>query len=74
MTRLPEVRPQELARALERAGFVFDRGRGSHRIYKHEGRGVRVVIPFHPHPIRKGTLHQILKDAGLTREDLLELL
>jgi predicted RNA binding protein YcfA (HicA-like mRNA interferase family) len=72
--KLPaDVSGQELVRALQRAGFVFNRQKGSHMILGRENPRARVVVPNHKQ-IRPGTLRQILNEAGLTAEQLLELL
>jgi predicted RNA binding protein YcfA (HicA-like mRNA interferase family) len=57
--------PRELRRLLEQAGFIFTRQSGSHAIFKHPASGRRVVLPIHSRDIPTGTLHAILKDAGL---------
>ena len=71
---LPTVTARQLTRALERAGFAFSRQRGSHQIYRHVETGKRVSVPFHTGDVPKGTLRQILRDAELSIERLLELL
>jgi predicted RNA binding protein YcfA (HicA-like mRNA interferase family) len=67
--KLPALTPEELARILLRKGFVFDRSKGSHRIYLHPETKRRAVVPFH-----KGTFHEILRQAGITKEELTDLL
>jgi predicted RNA binding protein YcfA (HicA-like mRNA interferase family) len=57
--------PRELRRILEQNGFVFTRQSGSHAIFKHPISKRRVVLPIHSRDIPIGTLHAILKDAGL---------
>ena len=47
MNRLPSLTWQQVTRALERAGFVFDRQKGSHMIYYHSVTNRTVVIPKH---------------------------
>jgi predicted RNA binding protein YcfA (HicA-like mRNA interferase family) len=64
---------QELRRALERVGFVFQRQKGSHMILRRDDPHARVVVPDHK-TLRVGTLRQILNEAGLTVEQLKELL
>ncbi|HME71232.1 MAG TPA: type II toxin-antitoxin system HicA family toxin [Myxococcota bacterium] len=71
MSRFPVLRPREIARALERAGFVLDRIKGSHHIYKHPNQPRAIVIPFHPGTIKPSLLAKIVKEAGLTREEFL---
>jgi predicted RNA binding protein YcfA (HicA-like mRNA interferase family) len=59
--------PRELRRILEQNGFVFTRQSGSHAIFRHPQSTRRVVLPIHSKDIPTGTLHAILKDAGLKR-------
>jgi predicted RNA binding protein YcfA (HicA-like mRNA interferase family) len=74
MTRTPtDLSGREVRRALERAGFVFRRQRGSHMVLRRDHPPARVVVPDH-RQVRKGTLDQILHEAGLTVEELLDLL
>ena len=57
--------PKELRKKVEKSGFVFTRQSGGHAIFKHPVQKTRVVIPMHSKDIPIGTLHAILKDAGL---------
>ncbi len=73
--KLPRVTGREVVRALERAGFVFDRQRGAHVILVHPQRRHRVSVPVHAGQIVKpGTLKGILDDAGLSVEEFIQLL
>ena len=75
MPRLPRVSARELARALEKEGFVLSRSKGSHRIYRHPETGKRVTVPYHARrTIPPGTLANILREVGIDRDDLRELL
>jgi len=47
------------------------RGKGSHRVYVHPGTGQRTMISFHAKDLPRGTVRTIMRQAGLTREDLL---
>ena len=72
MTRAPRgVSARQFVRALEADGFILQRVRGSHRIYKHRD-GRRVVVAYHAlgdsFPI--GTLRAMIADAGWQDEDL----
>jgi predicted RNA binding protein YcfA (HicA-like mRNA interferase family) len=72
--KLPtDLSGQELRRALERIGFIYQRQKGSHMILRRENPYSRVVIPDHK-TLRLGTLRQILHEAGITVEQLRELL
>lgn len=74
MSKLPSVKPKQLAKIVERLGFVLDRQKGSHAIYFHTDDFRRTVIPMHNKDLKPGTLRGILSDIGLTAEEFTELL
>ena len=74
MPTIPPLDSQKVIKILEKKGFVLDRSKGSHRIYLHPESGSRVVVPFHKKDLPKGTLLEILKQAGIDREEIFELL
>lgn len=77
MGRLPQISGEKLCKALEKEGFAFVRQTGSHRIYQKQADEGTVTIPIPIHsnkPLKKGTLHNILKKAGITAEKLIFLL
>lgn len=62
------LRPREVVRRLERAGFVRIRQRGSHvRLRNNEG--LNVSVPFHPGDVPLYVMRRILQQAGLTEEE-----
>ena len=68
--RLPRVSAGEMARVLERLGFVLVRQSGSHRIYRN-ALEKRVTLPYHSGRIlHPKVLRSILRDAGLSIEEL----
>jgi predicted RNA binding protein YcfA (HicA-like mRNA interferase family) len=71
MAKLPVLSGKELIKILEREGFQIVRQKGSH-ISLHKGE-FRTVVPLHT-DLSKGTLLGILKQSGLTKEKLIELL
>jgi predicted RNA binding protein YcfA (HicA-like mRNA interferase family) len=71
MAKLPVLSGKELIKALERDGFQIVRQKGSH-ISLSKGT-FRTVVPLH-NDLSKGTLLGILKQCGLTKEKLIELL
>lgn len=71
--RLPVVSGAQLVAALERLGWQILRQRGSHVRLRHPERAVFLVVPLH-RELKKGTLNGILKDAGLDRDKLRDLL
>ncbi len=73
--RLPALRPREVIRALERAGFFLHHTTGSHHYFKHPDRlRLLVTVPVHHRDLKRGTLASIIKQAGLTTEEFLNLL
>ncbi|MEZ4528617.1 MAG: type II toxin-antitoxin system HicA family toxin [Desulfobacterales bacterium] len=64
---------RQIVKVLRRMGFVVDHQRGSHIFMHNLEKNISVIIPNHSE-IKKGTLHNILKKAGITIEDLKDLL
>jgi predicted RNA binding protein YcfA (HicA-like mRNA interferase family) len=62
----------EIVKALRRAGFVVDHQRGSHVFMHNLERNISIIVPLH-REIKKGTLNSIIKKAGLTLNELKEL-
>jgi predicted RNA binding protein YcfA (HicA-like mRNA interferase family) len=74
MPKIPrDLTQDQIIRALLRGGGseVKGQGKGSHRSVAMPGRTTRITVPRHP---KVGTMAGILKDAGLTVEEFLELL
>ena len=72
---LPVVTAREVVRAAIKAGFVFDRQRGSHAVYYRESDRARIVVPMHAgKAIKPRTLAGIPEDMGLTIEEFHDLL
>ena len=74
MTKQPVVNGPECIRALQKAGFVIKRQSGDHVILKRLDPPARVSVPNHRKDLKPGTLHQIIKDAGLTVDEFTALL
>jgi predicted RNA binding protein YcfA (HicA-like mRNA interferase family) len=73
--RLPALRSREVIRALERAGFFAARSSGSHHLLEHPDHpGRSVTIAVQATDLKLGTLRSIVKQAGFTVEEFLELL
>ncbi|MCH8825718.1 MAG: type II toxin-antitoxin system HicA family toxin [Chloroflexi bacterium] len=65
---------RQVMRKLRRAGFEFDRhAKGSHEIWINRRSHRRTTIPNHPGDIPEGTLRAIVRQAGLTAEEFLQL-
>jgi predicted RNA binding protein YcfA (HicA-like mRNA interferase family) len=74
MTRLPTLNTRKLVQALERAGFVVDRQRGSHLVLKHPVKNQTTCVPKHSKDLKRTLLKLILKQAELTEEEFQKLL
>jgi predicted RNA binding protein YcfA (HicA-like mRNA interferase family) len=74
MPRLPGVKPRQIIKFLEQNGFVLDHTSGSHFIYYHPAMRRRAVAPKHNRDLPKGTLMSLLREAGFTREELIDFL
>ena len=73
--RLPVVKPREVLRALQRAGFFIHHSTGSHHILKHLDKAeLRVTLAMHNKDLKRKTLATIIDQAGYTVEEFIELL
>lgn len=74
MAKLPsDLSGRKVRAALERAGFLFLRQRGSHMIPRRASPPAWVVVPDHRR-VKPGTLRGIIADAGLTVDEFIALL
>lgn len=75
MSKLPHISGKELVKILAKQGFQVARQKGSHVILKKEtDAGIKaVVVPLHKE-IDKGTLLEIIRQAGMKKEEFLQLL
>jgi len=74
LSKLPLISGREVVAALSKIGYQKDRQKGSHIVlrqidYPHR----RIVVPDN-REIAKGTLRKIIKQAGLTVEEFIQLL
>jgi len=69
---LPVVSGKKAVRALERIGFARFSQKGSHVKLRSE-KGRTVIVPLH-RELARGTLASILRQAGTSVEDFIELL
>ncbi len=72
--KLPAISGLEVIKKLKQIGFVATRQKGSHvRLEKSsQEETIKVTVPLHAE-LKKGTLARIIKDAGLTPEELQKL-
>jgi predicted RNA binding protein YcfA (HicA-like mRNA interferase family) len=74
MSRLPSLKPRQMVAALERTGFVVLRISGSHYQMFNERTRRHTTVPHHNRDLPRGTVSAIVQQAGLTREEFLNLL
>jgi len=69
--KLPQISGIDLIKKLRDQGFVVVRQKGSHiRLEKNTPEGViKITVPNHT-VLKKGTLHHILKDAGVDQDTI----
>lgn len=73
MSKLPQVKPKDILRAVKKAGFVIKKQRGSHvDLRRPDGR--RTSIPMHNKPLGKGLLKAVFNQTELSIEELKTLL
>ena len=71
MSKLPRLSGGRLVAALLKLGFVKVRQRGSHLLLRRQKPevGALCVVPMH-RELATGTVHGILKQAGVTPDEL----
>ena len=72
MPRLPLISGDEFAKTVRKIGYDWDHTEGSHMTLLHTS-GRRLSVPRHKE-LGRGLLRALIKDAGLSREEFLELL
>jgi len=74
MTRLPTLHSRKIIKALEQAGFVFDRQTGSHFILRHPISKKTTCVPKHGKDVKRSLMKEIIQQAGLSEEEFRKLL
>ncbi len=75
MTTLPILKPKEVIRALQRAGFYIHHQIGSHaRLFHRTKSYLKITVPVHSKDIPQLTLLHILKQAEISKDEFLKLL
>lgn len=75
MQKLPRLSGKEVIKALSKIGFSVARQKGSHVILTKQVESGKkaVVVPNHKE-VDKGTLLEIIRQAGLTKEEFINLI
>jgi len=72
MSKLPVCSGQDAVRAFGKLGYLVDHQTGSHIILRHPTTR-RLTVPNH-RELAKGTLRKLVREAGVTKEQFVELL
>jgi len=73
MSRLGSYNGQEVVKAFQKAGWGITRRRSSHVILEKEGQEATISVPVHKGKnIKRGTLRDLIKDAGMSVDQFLE--
>jgi len=75
MPPLRDLTYREVTRRLRKLGFRFYRqGKGSHELWVRDSDGRVVPVPHHRgKSIRKGTVRAIIREAGVSVDEFLDL-
>jgi len=73
MNKLPSISGKECVDALLKTGFYFKRQKGSHIILRKDNPFSQLVIPDHK-TLDRGTLRAIIRQAGLSLNEFIDLL
>jgi predicted RNA binding protein YcfA (HicA-like mRNA interferase family) len=74
MPKLPRVTAREMVRALRRAGWQITSQAGRHVHLTHPTKPGKVTVPMHSGDMKDGTSRSILRQAGITPDELRGLL
>jgi len=72
MSKLPVCSGQDAVHAFGKLGYLLDHQTGSHVILRHPNLR-RLTVPNH-RELAKGTLRTLIREAGITKEQFVELL
>lgn len=74
MGRLAGFKYRQIIKKLKKLGFEFDRqAAGSHEIWFNPAADNYTTIPNHPGDMPEGTLKAIIKQAGVTNDQFLDV-
>jgi len=70
---LPSISWRDVVKAFAKAGWQHDRTHSSHYIMIRPGRPGLLSVPMHD-PVKKGSLRKLIRQAGLTVQEFVDLL
>jgi predicted RNA binding protein YcfA (HicA-like mRNA interferase family) len=70
--KIKQIKPKNLLKALIRIGFVIKRQKGSHVFLEGNFKNEKkfTSISLHSEPLPKGTLKAILRQTGVSEEEI----
>ena len=75
MSRFGGLKPREVLRTLQKAGWYVHETTGSHVHLKHRTKSGRVTVPYHQgFDLPKPIVRSIIRQAGLTPDEFDDLL
>ncbi len=74
MSIIPILTAVKLLKILKKAGFVISRIKGSHYFLENSITKKVTSIPMHSGTMKKGLMLDIIKQAGISIQELLKLL
>jgi predicted RNA binding protein YcfA (HicA-like mRNA interferase family) len=73
--KLGSLKPRQVVRALQKAGFYIHEQVGSHIQLKHRSKPGRITVPCHERfDLPKHVVKSIIRQAGLSNQQFLDLL
>jgi predicted RNA binding protein YcfA (HicA-like mRNA interferase family) len=72
--RLPGVRAKEIIKALEKAGFEFQRQHDGHASLRHPDTHRTAVVPIYSRELPRWLLKKMFRDAGVAEDEFRQLL
>ena len=70
MSKLSNWTSKQLIKFLKKNDFAPDHATGSHYIFYHPSAKKRIVVPFHTSNLPKETLRAILRQAGISKDEI----
>lgn len=74
MSKLANIKPRQIIKALKKIGFEKRRQTGSHLIFRHPETMKITIVPIHPKDVKVSLVRTIIKQSGLSRKDFLKIL
>lgn len=73
MSKLPVISGLTAVKTFSKFRFTVSRQTGSHMIMEKTGLDVTLSIPLH-YELKRGTLRNLIRDAGLTVDEFIQML